>query len=207
MFWDVIGLNGIDNRNAKVKYLLFLLNSIKFIVLLTYFRHRNYTTRRYFKSTISPHMIDNFICSLPFLCRVKDCKVVNIGIQSDHTAIITTFKITAIKFKVTEKVIAQNGWKLIGYHSLTNDIFNNRLSKYISGGTTYSKYNNHTLEAGTNTKNINNKKNKGWLHFRRNSLLTLIKERDALLSDYRTLVSILPVFRNYLIPTKTGYRN
>ena len=207
MFWDVIGLNGSDNRNAKGKYLLFLLNSIKFRVLRTYFRHSNYTTRKYFKYTISTHMLEKIICSQPYLCRVKDFKVFNIGICSDHTAIKTTFKITAIKFKVTEKVIAHNGWKLIGYHSLTNELFNNRLSKSIAGGTTYSKYNKHTLEAGTNTKKINNKKNKGWLHFRRDSLLTLIKERDALLYDYLNLVSILPGFRNYLIPTKTGYRN
>ena len=41
MFRDVIRPNGIDNRNAKDKYLLFLLNSIKLRVLLTYFRHEN----------------------------------------------------------------------------------------------------------------------------------------------------------------------
>ena len=35
MFRDVIRPNGIDNRNAKGKDLLFLLNSIKFRVLLT----------------------------------------------------------------------------------------------------------------------------------------------------------------------------
>ena len=44
MFRDVIGPNGIYNRNAKGKNLLFLLNSIKFRVLLTYFRYNNYTT-------------------------------------------------------------------------------------------------------------------------------------------------------------------
>ena len=41
IFCDVIGPNGIDNRNAKGKDLLFLLNSIKLSVLLTYFRHKN----------------------------------------------------------------------------------------------------------------------------------------------------------------------
>ena len=40
--------------------------------------------------------------------------------RSDHTAILTSFKITAIKFKVNEKVVAHIDWKLIGYHKLTN---------------------------------------------------------------------------------------
>ena len=110
MFRDVIGPNGIDNRNAKVKDLLFLLNSIKFRVLLTYFRHDNYTTWRSFNST----MLDNFICSRPFFRRVKDCKVFNIGMRSDHTAILTSFKITVIKFKVNEKLVSHIYWKQIG---------------------------------------------------------------------------------------------
>ena len=41
MFCNVIGPNGLDNRNAKCKELLFLLNIIIFRVLLTYFRHDN----------------------------------------------------------------------------------------------------------------------------------------------------------------------
>ena len=145
MFRDVIKPNRIDNHNAKVKDLLFLLNSITFRVLLNYLRRNNYTTWRSFNSTRYPHIIDNFICYRPFFRRVKDCEVFNIGMCSDHTAILNSFKITAIKSKVTEKVVAQIDWKLIGYHNLTNDLFNNILSKYIAGGTTYSNYNKHIL--------------------------------------------------------------
>ena len=61
MFRDVIGPNGIDNGNTKGKDLLFLLNGIKFRVLLTYFRNDNYNTWGSFNSTRYPHMIDNFI--------------------------------------------------------------------------------------------------------------------------------------------------
>ena len=132
-------------------------------------------------------MMDNFICSQPFFSRVKDCIVVNIGMRSDHTAILTSFKLTVIKFKVNDRIVAHIDWKLIGYHKLTNEIFNNSLSRYIHGGTTYYDYNNHILEAGTNTAIISNHRNKGWFHFSRNSLLPLIKERDALIFDYRTL--------------------
>ena len=37
IFRDVIGPKGIDNHNAKYKDLLFLLNIIKFRLLLTYY--------------------------------------------------------------------------------------------------------------------------------------------------------------------------
>ena len=106
MFRDAIGTYGINNINDKGKDLLFLLNSIKFTVLLTYFR-------RSFNSTRSPHILDNFIFSRQFFRRVKDCKVVNIGMRRDHTSILTSFKLTSIKFKVNEKIVSHIDWKLI----------------------------------------------------------------------------------------------
>ena len=68
MFSDVIGIHKLDNLNAKVKYLLFLLKSINFRVLLTYFKNRNYTTWLSFNSTRYPHKLENFICSQSFFC-------------------------------------------------------------------------------------------------------------------------------------------
>ena len=94
--------------------------------------------------------------------------------RSDHTRILTSFKLTAIKFKVNDKVVAHIYWKLIGYNKITNELFKNSLSKSIYGGTTYSDYNNHILEAGTNTAKISNQKNKGWFYFIHDSILPLI---------------------------------
>ena len=61
MFRDVIGTYGINNRNAKGKDLLFLLNSIKFRVLITLYRHKNYPIWGSFNTTKYPHILDNFI--------------------------------------------------------------------------------------------------------------------------------------------------
>ena len=152
----MIGPYGINNRNARGKDLLFLLNSIKFIVLLTYYGHESYTTWRSFNSTRSLHILEIFICYQPFFCRVKDCKVVNIEMRSEHTSISTSFKLTAIKFKVNEKIAARIDWKLIGYHKLNNKLFSNSLSNYIDQSNTYSNYNKHILESGTNTATIIN---------------------------------------------------
>ena len=129
-------------------------------------------------------MLDKFICSWTFFSQVKEFKVVNIGMRSNHTAILTTFKITVIKLKATKKVVPEIDWKLIGYHKIINVIFKNSPSESIVGGTTYPNYNKQILEAGTNTATINNHNNKGWFHFIRNFILPLIKERALLLSDY-----------------------
>ena len=129
-------------------------------------------------------MLDTFICSRSFFRRVKDCKVVNIGMRSDHAAVQTTFKITAIKFKVIEKVVTQINWELIGYNETANELFDNILSKSVYGSTIYSDFNKAILQAGAATATTNKQKNKGWFHFSRDFLLPLIKTRDALLSDY-----------------------
>ena len=103
MFNGVLGPNGIRNRNEKRKDLLFLIKAQKLKVLLSYFTHNCYTTWKSFAIENSPHMLDNFICSETFLKRVHNCKVSNIGVRSDHSAVIVSFRITAIKFKVKEK--------------------------------------------------------------------------------------------------------
>ena len=55
--------------------------------------------------------------------------------RSDHTAVQTTFKITDIKFKVIEKILTYIGWKIIGYHKTTNDLFKNILYMSADGRT------------------------------------------------------------------------
>ena len=61
----------------------------------------------------SPHMLDNFICSESLFKRVRDCKVSNMGVRSDHSAVMVCFKITVIKFKAKEKINKMIDWKKI----------------------------------------------------------------------------------------------
>ena len=156
-------------------------------MLLTYLKYSNYTTWRSLNYTTSPHMLENFICYRSFFCQVKDCKLVNISMCRYHTSILATFKIIASELKVMEKIVAQNYWKIIGYQKTTDDLFNHSLSMSKAGSTTYSNYNKHILESSANNATINNQKIKGWFQFSCDSLLPLIKERDALISNYQTL--------------------
>ena len=72
MFQDVIGPNGLSNRNLKGKDLLYLLKSNQCKILLSYYTHNNYITYRTFRESKYQHMLDNFICSDKFLKRVTD---------------------------------------------------------------------------------------------------------------------------------------
>ena len=105
---------GLDNFNLIGKYLLFLLKSNKFRVLITYFKHINYTICKSFNSTISPHMLENLSATDHSFVRLKTEKVVNIGMCNDHTAILTTFKITVIK---NQHVLPTNQTKYNPFYS------------------------------------------------------------------------------------------
>ena len=49
-------------------------------------------------------MLDNLIFSRYFFQRVSDCKLLDFGVRSDHSAIQVTFKVTPIKFKVNDRI-------------------------------------------------------------------------------------------------------
>ena len=74
MLSDVLGPNGIDNRNAKGKDFLFLLGANKFRLFLSYFKHDNYVTWGSFNTGKTTHMLDNFICAKPFSARQVTAK-------------------------------------------------------------------------------------------------------------------------------------
>ena len=65
-------------------------------------------------------MLDNFICSESFFKRMGGCKVSNLGVRSDHLAVIVSFRITSIKFKVKEKINKVIDWKKINGDAETN---------------------------------------------------------------------------------------
>ena len=113
MFKDVVGPNGLGNRNLKGKDFLFLLKSNQLKILLTFFTHDNYVTYRNFSASKSPHMLDNFICCNEFFKRVTDCKVVKTGARSDHSPIQVKFKLTAIRLDLTKSDTTIIDWEKI----------------------------------------------------------------------------------------------
>ena len=181
MFNDVLGPNRIINRNAKGKDLLFLIKARKLKVLLSYFTHKCYTTWKSFTVGNSPHMLDNFICSESFFKRVRECKVNNIGVRSDHLAVIVSLRTTAIKFKVKEKINKIIDRKKINGDAETNIEFNLRLSENITNEHKYTDFNDAILQAAKvaiTTKPTN----QGWFYHSKDHLIPSIELCDHLLT-------------------------
>ena len=97
-FKDILGPHGLDNRNLKGREILYLYESNNFKILLSFFAHTNSITYRSFNELKTPHMLDNFISCRKIFKIISDCKVNRLGVQSNHAAIMTQFRPTAIKF-------------------------------------------------------------------------------------------------------------
>ena len=96
------------------------------------------------------------------------------------------FKITAIKFKVKEKINKIVDWKKINGDAETNIEFNLRLSENITKEHTYTDFNDAILQAAkvaTTTKPTN----QGWFHHYKDHLLPEIELRDHLLTILRKM--------------------
>ena len=112
-FKDILGLHRLDNRNLKGRELLYLYKSNNFKILLFFFAHTSYITYRSFNESKTPHMLDNFISCGKIFKRISDCKVNRLGVRSDHAAIMTQFRLTAIKFNNDRDDITIIDWQKI----------------------------------------------------------------------------------------------
>ena len=96
-------------------------------IILSYFKHNNYITYRSFNDKKSEHMLDNFICCDKLFKRISDCKVTKFGVRSDHTAIVTKFRLTSIKFNNEQQQSTVVDWKRIRIDDKKISIFNDKL--------------------------------------------------------------------------------
>ena len=131
-------------------------------------------------------MLENFICYEIFFKPVRDCKVRNIGVRSDHSAVIVSFRITAIKFKVKETIKKIIDWRKINGDAETNIEFNLRLSENIKKYHTYTNFNYSILQAAK-VATTTNTTNQGWFHHSKDQLLPEIELQDHLLTMLRNM--------------------
>ena len=100
-------------------------------------------------------MFDNFISCDRFFKRISDCKIVDYGIKSDHSAVLIKFRITAIKFINTQKEITVTDWEKIRTNPATRATFNAKLTSRNnteqSGSDEYTAFNQDILTAAAET--------------------------------------------------------
>ena len=87
---DIVGNHGLKKRNMKGEEALNLLRSHKFYASSTFFDHKYYTTWKSFDGLNKSFQLDHWITNS--LSIIKDAKVIDYGVPSDHSAIILILK-------------------------------------------------------------------------------------------------------------------
>jgi len=121
-FASIIGQHGFNNRNAKGTRTLQTLTSMNIRVLNTFFRKSNYTTWRCPRSR-HHFMLDIFTSSIQLSHQIHDFRVVNFGVESDHSATCIDLFLNSIAFKDKRQYQVYKGvpdWNEIQYNKETN---------------------------------------------------------------------------------------
>ena len=145
-------------------------------------------------------MLENFICCDQLFKRISNCKVKKFGVRSDHTAIITKFRLTLIKFNNEQQQSPVINWERIIIDDETISIFNNKLyeltkdNKILSYDYTY--FNSAILISEEDTATKKRKNNQGWFHYSEIILFPVIQHRDHLLNH---LISMDPLENTTMI--------
>jgi len=84
-FSSVVGRFGLCKRDKRGAEFLGLLQSHNLRAVTTFFRHRHYHTWMDFGSSATVHQLDHWITNAHRF--VRDTKVVDLGVDSDHSAI------------------------------------------------------------------------------------------------------------------------
>ena len=130
-------------------------------------------------------MHDVIAVSSKILKRVRDCKVVDDGIDSDHSAVSITISLTSIKFKgkaVSRGII---DWNKILADETTRAIYVQHLKDLTTDNMPYEDFNAAVLQAGELTATIVRTRVEGWFQFSSDTLAPMIAERDQLLHQIR----------------------
>ena len=86
-------------------------------------------------------MLDNFVCCDQLFKMISDCKVTKLGVRSDHTAIVTKFRLISIKFNNEKQQSTVIDWENIRTDEETK-YFNNKLYELMKNKNSLS--NDHT---------------------------------------------------------------
>jgi hypothetical protein len=130
--------------------------------------------------------LDSISVSLNGVNRVRDCKVWNQGIDSDHSALLLqlNLNLTSIKYKCSDSLaLGSIDWHSIKNNQELNSHFNSTLKELLSAPTilTYTDFNKAILQAGSNTATNTDHVNQGWFVNDRMEMQPLIENKAELL--------------------------
>ena len=181
----VLGPNGRDYRGsnkesrARGEDVLNMLMQQKMRVQNTFFTHSSYDTY-YHKSDQLPVMYDIIATSQSFHKRVRDCKVVDNGVESDHKAVKISITITSIKYKARAVPRSTILWRRILEDPIYQLVYNTELKKLVDADTDLETFNEKTIEAARIAASFVESKVKGWFEMYGSELRPLIEEKDII---------------------------
>ena len=100
-------------------------------------------------------MLDNFISCGKIFKIISDCKFNRLGVRSDHAAIMTQFRLTAIKFNNDHQDFMIIDWPKVQTEKTEKSIFNTKLLDLTFSTDTpalgYTEFNAKILSAAKDT--------------------------------------------------------
>ena len=77
-------------------------------------------------------MLDSFVCCDQFFKRISDCKVTKSGVRSNHSSIMTKFRLISIKFNNKPQQHTVINWERIRTGDKMKQIFNKKIQELMS---------------------------------------------------------------------------
>jgi hypothetical protein len=153
---EVLGTFSLNNRNEKGLSALSFLQQMSLKVMTTFFSNKSYVTHTSnFNRDDEPIKLtlDSISVSKSGSNRVHNCKVWNLGVESDHSAILMKFSLTSIKFNTKSKELNQGeiDWDSIRYDSDLNTTFNQKLRELHHPNLSYAELGPNIMSAGLST--------------------------------------------------------
>ena len=183
----VLGPHGIPRRNARGANLLGIYASNHLRVENTFWQARNYVTYVSKGEDRTPSMHDVFACSHSLHKRVRNCKAVDDGTESDHSAVALRIALTSIKYKGCSVSRGVINWTKILNDDRYREIYNQHLLNMTTDDMSYEDFHDHVIKAGELTAMVIQRNCEGWFQFSRDTLAPLIETRNQKLHALRQL--------------------
>ena len=193
-FKAVLGPHGPSRRNTRGSNLLSLYLSHELRIENTFFEANNHTTFTNIKDG-AESMIDIFACAKTLHCRVRHCRTIEYGIESDHTAVQLDLVLTSLK-RTTSTALHRGttDWRKIATDQPTQQRYNELLADAIAdlNDMSYDAFNDAIRKAGEETALIVGSRCEDWFQFNLTDLIPPIEERNHLLHALRSSTDLPP---------------
>ena len=192
-FKAVLGPHGPPQRNTRGSNLLSLYLFHELRIENTFFDAPNHTTFANIKDG-DKTMIDIFACAKNLHCRVRNCRTIAYGIESDHTAVQLDLVLTSLKRTASTALHrGTTDWRKIATDQPTQQRYNELLETNVDlPDMSYEDFNDAIHKAGAETALIVNSRCEDWFQFNLADLVPPIEERDHLLHTLRSSTDLPP---------------